>query len=145
MTIVARISRHRGMAHRIFHRIGFPPALVLAVMFGALALPARAATTSFTFLFTSSVFTASGTLQGTNNNDGTYTITSLSGTQDGLPMTLLAPDGFYGNDNLLRFPGNPRLNGNGLSWSAGTEQVNLYWVGSGFTAFTFDSSTFAST
>jgi hypothetical protein len=95
-----------------------------------LLLPSIARADSFdwtyqgTLLFTGQLNSGSGELTTT---DGV--ITGLSGTFNGLAITaLFAPDGFFGNDNLLQIPPAPLyVTGNGFSFldSAG-DRINIY-------------------
>ena len=75
-------------------------------------------------------FGGSGTLYATDNQNGSYTITGVTGS--GFER-LFAVGGFRGNDNLL-FPGTDRsLDGNGFSFldtqDDTTYQVRIYSVG----------------
>jgi hypothetical protein len=66
---------------------------------------------------------------------GGYQVTGMSGTMtapllfDGGPVTLLAPDSFWGNDNIL-LAGAPWVTGNGIAFlvsgSSSTQQFSLF-------------------
>ena len=107
----------------------------------------------FTFDFTSldNSFTAVGTLTGSNNGDGTFTITSGEGTANGVSFTLFPnpnpPNVVWGNarfnigsqqygftfDNQF-YPGtNQLLNNNGLLFSTNTPAGGPLGGGSGYT------------
>ena len=82
-----------------------------------------------------------GTLTGNGNNDGSFTITGISGA--GITGLVAAGDPFFGNDNLL-FPTGSRLfDVNGLAFtgtfSGKALSVNLFSTVSGYEALAFDS------
>ena len=81
---------------------------------------------SFNFSFTGTGVTGSGTLYTNAFSGGSYLVTGISGTQNGKAMTLLAPNAFDGNDNLL-FPSNPVLDFAGISFVAGGIDYNVYF------------------
>jgi PEP-CTERM motif len=62
-------------------------------------------------------------------HDGYYTVTSLTGTENGNAVTLLAPMAYGLNDNEL-FPTTPFLDDNGIGFAvAGDGDSNLYYDG----------------
>jgi len=71
---------------------------------------------------------ASGEVTTSLVSPGEYLVTALSGAQDGDAMTLLAPGGYAGNDNLLFTPP-PSLDVDGLSFSilSGSILYNIYY------------------
>jgi hypothetical protein len=81
---------------------------------------------SFSFSYTGSGVTASGTFTTNSLSGGSYLITAITGTRNGQSMTLLAPLAFDGNDNLL-FPTSPLLDFNGFSFAAGGVNYNVYF------------------
>ena len=81
--------------------------LPLFALLSALALPAaaHAATFNFTAMGSGGGFSGSGTLVATPGSGGSYTLNSISGPG---VTGLVAPNGFFGNDNLI-FPSTPTL------------------------------------
>jgi hypothetical protein len=69
--------------------------------------------------------TGSGTLTTNDLSSGSYLITAMTGTWNTEVITLLAPGNFANNDNLL-LDGTQQLDGNGVSFSTATKNVNLY-------------------
>ena len=102
---------------------------ILAVT-GTLALPAIAHANVYDLDFTSG--SNSGILVLTTTStlfDGYYTVTSITGTQNGDAVTLLAPGAFGTDDNEL-FPASPFLDDNGIGFAvAGDGYSNLYYDG----------------
>lgn len=98
-------------------------------LLSALTLPAaaHAATFDFSAVGSGGGFSGSGTFVATDNNNGSFTITGISGT--GI-TGLIGVGGFQNNDNLL-FPSSPTLvDSNGFAF---TDTV-------GNTGFTVDIS-----
>lgn len=60
-------------------------------------------------------FSGSGTLFTTSNEDGSYTITGITGTD---VLGLIAPNGFNGNDNQLFPSGKTLVDDNGFAFNA---------------------------
>lgn len=54
----------------------------------------------------------------------------LNGTRNGNAISLFAPGGFGGNDNLFS-PGAPYMDFSGFSYTDGFDNFNLYWTGVG--------------
>lgn len=80
----------------------------------------------FNFTFGGSGISASGTLTGTLVSGDEFMITSLTGTQNGMAMTLLTPLTFGMNDNDL-FSSSPFLDLSGLGFSVGSTDYNVYF------------------
>ena len=86
---------------------------------------------SFNFTFSGSGLNARGTLATTNTLvGGYYTVTGLSGTQDGFAMSLLGPGVFASNDNLFS-PNSPYFDFSGVSYVANGVDYNLFNNGAG--------------
>jgi hypothetical protein len=70
---------------------------------------AKADSVIFGFSFTGPVDSGSGLfVTSTTATPGQYLVTAVSGTTDGLNIiSLLPPATFFGNDNLVFFPGTP--------------------------------------
>jgi hypothetical protein len=88
------------------------------------------ADTTFYFSFAGSGIDASGSGTATHVSGDEYLVTSLSGTQNGDPMTLLPPEGYADNDNyFLTSP--PFLDIPGVSFSVpgGTDYNVYYYAG----------------
>ncbi len=87
------------------------------------------ADTTFDFSFDGSGIDASGSGTATFVSGDTYLITSLTGTQNGDPMTLVGPDGYGGNDNNF-FTVAPFLDGLGVTFSLPSlTDYNVYFAG----------------
>jgi alkylation response protein AidB-like acyl-CoA dehydrogenase len=83
-----------------------------AGLFASLILSAGIASAdTFTFSYSSiadNSVAALGTMTATNNNDGTYSITGVTGTRNGLNITFVtSPPGDIQVDNVLVIPPNP--------------------------------------
>ena len=90
--------------------------LVLALA-GLVLLPIAARADTFTVTGTVSGISGTGTLTGTSNGNGSYTITSVSGPSYLGTINVLAPGSFDGNDNYF-FPNSANLfDANGLAFS----------------------------
>src|SRR5512146_734145 len=131
--------QHAGLSHgakAVRRGIG-------AVVFGALAVialqaPARAdviwnfsynATLDVPYNPPNSPLTASGQLITTALGANVYSITDITGTYNGLAMSLIAAGLYAGNDNRLYpagFAGAHYLDGLGFSFMAGGQPVNIY-------------------
>jgi PEP-CTERM motif len=85
-----------------------------------------ASTTDFNFTFGNGSVSASGTLTATLVSGDQFLVTSLSGMQNGMSMTLLAPGTYGSNDNAL-FSSAPFLDLSGLAFSAGGLDYNIYY------------------
>ena len=95
---------------------------VFVGLIGLVAAPAHADT--FDFSYSGSGFTASGTFTTDAESGGSFLITGITGTQDGLAITLLPALTFLSNDNLL-FPAQPFLDLEGFTFSAGGITFNV--------------------
>ena len=83
---------------------------------------------TFNFSFSGTGITSSGMFTATPVSGNEFVVTSISGTQNGSAMTLLAPLAFAGNDNDI-FSTSPFLTGGGLAFvlSNGTTFYNVYF------------------
>ena len=98
--------------------------------------PARADLFDFSYTVFGGI-NASGTLTATLQSGSTYLITAISGTRNGQPiLTLFAPGGYDGNDNLLYFPaggdnpeGNAYIDFNGFSYTTAEGNFNPWACG----------------
>jgi hypothetical protein len=88
------------------------------------------ADTTYYFSFDGSGIDASGSVTASFVSGDTYLITSLTGTQNGEPMTLLPPEGYADNDNYF-FTSAPFLDIPGVSFSVpgGTDYNVYYYAG----------------
>jgi hypothetical protein len=101
------------------------------------------ATVIFQFTYTSfsNLDFASGTLDATDNGDGSFTASSGSGIYDGFDITLIpnpngtagatSPSGFFNYDNQLFPSGNPVIDNGGLLFSINTgtaTELNIYFA-----------------
>jgi hypothetical protein len=65
---------------------------------------------------------------GIEQSTGVWLITSLTGTQAGMSLTLLAPNAYGYNDNIVDYPANPALvTGFGLASMNSTESFDIYY------------------
>jgi hypothetical protein len=124
---------------------GFEIAALVALSAVAATVPAQA---SQLFAFNYSLpgtgptplaVSASGFFATTDLSGGSYTVTGVWGTWNGVAITGIAPPGgFGGNDNLL-FPAAPLVDFNGLGFTVngagddGAGDVNLFYIGTGYT------------
>jgi hypothetical protein len=85
---------------------------------------------TFYFSFDGSGINASGSGTATLVSGDEYLVTSLSGTQNSEPMTLLPPEGYANNDNYF-FTSAPFLDIPGVSFSlpGGTDYNVYYYAG----------------
>jgi hypothetical protein len=81
---------------------------------------------TFDFTFSGSGISASGTLTATLVSGDQFLVTSLSGMQNGMSMTLLAPGTFGMNDNEL-FSSAPYLDLQGIGFSIGSVDYAIYY------------------
>ena len=86
------------------------------------------ADSTFDFSFTGTGISASGMFTATRVSGSEFTVTSISGMQNGFAMTLLAPGAFANNDNHI-FSTSPFLTLGGLSFvlSNGSTAYNVYF------------------
>jgi hypothetical protein len=84
----------------------------------------------FNFTFSGSGLSASGIFTTDPESGGSFLVTSISGLQNGLAMTLLAPGTYASNDNLL-FPNFPQLDQPGISFLSGGIDYNIYFYSAG--------------
>ena len=124
-------------------------ALLVMLVLGA-TTPARASQL-FAFSYslpgtglTPMAISASGFFATTDLSSGSYSVTGVWGTWNGVAITgIAAPGGYGGNDNLL-FPAAPLVDGNGLGFTVngagddGLGDVNLYYTGTGYTEYSPD-------
>lgn len=106
------------------------PLLVLSMAICLLVgLPAAADTYSFSYSGTgdAGTFNGSGTFDVSLITGDEYQINSISGTQNGDSMMLLAPGAFGANDNLF-FSNAPYLDESGVSFIAGGVDYNIYFT-----------------
>jgi hypothetical protein len=101
---------------------------------------------SFDFTFSGSGLTASGVFNVTAiaGSPGEYTINSISGAVSGFPSgsdngsitSLLAPNAYGGNDNILLDRNTGYLDANGVSFSvAGGAEENLFYIPHEYTLY----------
>jgi hypothetical protein len=135
-------------------------ALSCALLLGNVGIRSASADT-FSWSFSSGSDSGSGTFVAGLVSPGVYQITSLTGTADGLPLTLLPVgtfpgSGFAANDNLLYFPASipaidlgqttpSLLDVRGVSFTLGSVgNLNVYFgafnTGDPFVYNLFDSS-----
>ena len=97
------------------------------LMLAALPSTSALADTVYDFSF-SGTFSGSGQFTAIPDGVGTFLVTGITGTTDGLGITGLLPVGtFQQNDNLLHDPG-PTLDVDGLSYILSNgEKVNLFF------------------
>jgi hypothetical protein len=84
----------------------------------------------FNFTFSGSGLSGSGIFTTDPESGGSFLVTSISGLQNGLAMTLLAPGAYASNDNLL-FPTFPQLDQPGISFLSGGIDYNIYFYSGG--------------
>lgn len=107
--------------------------LRVLVMFALVVLLAGAQSAyadEFNFAFSGSGISASGIFTTDPESGGSFLVTDISGQQNGLDMTLLAPGTYAANDNLL-FPTFPQLDQPGISFLSGGIDYNIYFFSGG--------------
>lgn len=101
------------------------------MLVSALAMAAAIATNADaqTFDFTvGGPVTGSGTFTTSDNGDGSFTITDITGTFDSMMITGLLPPGSLGdNDNLLLPNSDPQLTFNGFSFTTAANNYNIFY------------------
>lgn len=114
-------------------------ALILALVASA-SLPAS----TFQFTDTGAGYSISGTVAGTDNGNGSFTLISGSGFYNADPITLIAGSGYSPSGNFIfddvLFPNsNPALDINGLLFSfANNNELNIWGTGPGaYTTYTY--------
>lgn len=71
-------------------------------------------------------------LTATNDGGGVFTVTAMTGTQNGVPTSLLAQMAYAGNNNFI-YPSLPQvLDFLGLGFSAGSTDYNLFFDTTGY-------------
>ncbi|MGB8769042.1 MAG: PEP-CTERM sorting domain-containing protein [Candidatus Korobacteraceae bacterium] len=103
-----------------------------AVLFCALVFAARSQADAISFTYSGDGVAVSGTLFGGSNGNGTWTITGITGTYDGITIAGLVPlgaDPSYIYNNLLYYPSDPLFVDNGgiLFNVPGVGDVNFYY------------------
>ncbi|HEX9200710.1 MAG TPA: PEP-CTERM sorting domain-containing protein [Acidobacteriaceae bacterium] len=101
--------------------------VLCALVLAAIATTAAKASTIFNFSYSGTSNSASGQFTADVVDATTFVITGITGITDGSAITsLLAPNTFGGNDNLITVP-SPSLDLNGVSYTlANGDLVNLY-------------------
>jgi hypothetical protein len=124
---------------------GFEVPALVAVLALAAATPAQAGQI-FAFNYslpgtglTPMAVSASGFFATTDLSAGSYTVTGVWGTWNGVAITGITPPGGFGSNNNLLFPAAPLVDSNGLGFTVngvgddGAGNVNLYYTGTGYT------------
>lgn len=104
--------------------------LCVGAVLAATCLASPASAAQFLFTFDSSTIDVTGTLttEDVPNASGQVLITDLAGTVDGFgAISLIAPGGFVGNDNLLNPTSSELLTGNGFSFAATGLRGNIFF------------------
>lgn len=124
---------------------GFEVAALVAVLMLAAASPAQA---GMIFAFDYSLpgtgptplaISASGFFATTDLSAGSYSVTGIWGTWNGVAITGITPPGGFGSNNNLLFPSTPLVDSNGLGFTVdgsgddGAGNVNLFYNGTGYT------------
>jgi PEP-CTERM motif len=104
----------------------------IAVLCCALAFATRSQADAISFNYSGDGVTVSGTLFGTGNGNGTWTITGITGTYNGIGIAGIVPlgaDPSYIYNNLLYYPSDPLFVDNaGILFNVpGVGDVNLYF------------------
>ncbi len=128
----------------LFFGAGPAARLRLVILFALLAACFAASSASasmFDLAYTGPTNVVNAILVATLQSNGSYLATSATGTWNGKALTLAAVNAYGGNDNLI-FPSSPTqfLQYNGITFSNGTNFINLYSVASG-TTVTYNSYT----
>lgn len=105
---------------------------ILAVLCCALAFATHSRADAINFTYSGDGVTASGTLFGISNGNGTWSVTGIAGTYNGTAIGGIVPlgaDPSYIYNNLLYYPADPLFVDNGgiLFNVPGVGDVNLYY------------------
>ncbi len=105
---------------------------ILAVLCCTLAFAAYSQADAINFDYSGAGVAASGTLFGTSNGNGTWTVSGIAGTYNGIAIAGIVPlgtDPSYIYNNLLYYPADPLFVDNGgiLFSVPGVGDVNLYF------------------
>lgn len=105
---------------------------ILAILCCTLALTVCSQADAINFTYSGDGVTASGTLFGTTNGNGTWAVTGIAGTYNGTAIGGIVPlgaDPSYIYNNLLYYPADPLFVDNGgiLFNVPGVGDVNLYY------------------
>jgi hypothetical protein len=100
---------------------------LFSLMLAALTSTCAYADSTFDFAFSGGAVSASGQFTAISTGVGTYLITGVSGTTNGLAITgVLPPKSYGGNDNVLQDPG-PVPDSFGIGYRlANGHAINLY-------------------
>jgi len=106
--------------------------VTILILCSGLAFIGRAQADNIQFAYEGDGVTVNGTLSGTNNGNGTWTITNITGTYNGIGITGLVPlgaDPNYIYNNLYYYPANASyVDDAGILFSVpGIGDVNLYF------------------
>jgi hypothetical protein len=105
---------------------------VLGLAMANAAVGSARASVLFNFTESGAGISASGVLTTTNNGGGNYTINGITGTLNGNAITLLAPNAYQGNDNLLFVPASPGLlDFAGFSYVSNAVDYNVFYSPTG--------------
>lgn len=112
--------------------------------FSLLILPVAAHADSFNISVSANGTVGTGTLTGTSNGDGSYTLRSISGSNffgSSSPVVLLPKnDPYFGSDDLF-FPANARLfDVNGITFAGAFGVANLFSTINGYEVQGYDSN-----
>src|SRR5258708_38575904 len=101
--------------------------VLFSLMLTALTSTSAYANSIFDFTFSGGEISASGQFTAISTGVGTYLITGVSGTTNGVAITgVLPPKSYGGNDNVLQDPG-PVPDSFGIGYSlANGHAINLY-------------------
>ncbi len=102
------------------------PFLLAALAFATI-LPVTAHAETFNFTITADGFSASGTITATYESGDSYSVTAMTGTQNGSAISLL-PTGAYGNNDNVVFSASPLLDVFGLGYAVGGEDFNVFYA-----------------
>ena len=113
------------------HRIARVAVTLSALLF--LSLTAKSAyagpiTEDFEISWSGALGNGSAFVVTTEQGPGQWLVTSLTGSQNGMMLQLLAPNVYGVNDNIVVFPANPALlTGFGVATMNSTEMFDIYY------------------
>ena len=92
------------------------------------------AQTTFDLTWTGGYGPGTAILTATPDGGDEYTVTAISGDQNGSMISgILSPGGYGGNDNLIYYPGSPnQVDVFGLGFSVGSTDYNLWFYPPGY-------------
>jgi hypothetical protein len=102
--------------------------IIFTAVAATLLFPAAAqASLLFNFSFSGPGVTANGQFTTNDLSGGSYLVTGIAGTRNGIAISaLIPPNGFMFNDNLL-YPSAPIVDFDGIGYASGGVNYNIFF------------------